>query len=71
MEVIQIYREDVIAYGYFTTDNPETAQLIANSTFLYVTNPPTMYVEILAFRSLDQIIFVLVQFALSSAGNTC
>lgn len=43
MEAIETHREDVLAYGYFTTDNTETAQLIANSTFSYVTNPPTMY----------------------------
>ena len=42
MEVIEMYRDDVLAYGYFTTDNPETAQLIANSTFKYCTSPPTM-----------------------------
>lgn len=42
MEVIEEYRDDVLAYGYFTTDNTETAQLIANSTFNYHKNPPTM-----------------------------
>lgn len=42
MEVIEEYRDDVLAYGYFTTDNCKTAQLIANSTFNYHKNPPTM-----------------------------
>lgn len=42
MDVIDQYRDDVLAYGYFTTDNCETAQLIANSTFNYHKNPPTM-----------------------------
>lgn len=42
MEVIELYRDDILAYGYFTTDNCETAQLIANSTFNYHKNPPTM-----------------------------
>lgn len=42
MGVIEAYRDDVLAYGYFTTDNCETAQLIANSTFDYNKNPPTM-----------------------------
>lgn len=44
MEIIDQYREDILAYGYFTTENHETAQLIANSTFNYHKNPPTMCV---------------------------
>ncbi|XP_031634237.1 uncharacterized protein LOC116347678 [Contarinia nasturtii] len=43
MDVIEQYRDDVIAYGYFTTANCKTAQLIANSTFNYHKNPPTIY----------------------------
>lgn len=42
MDVIDEFRDDVLAYGYFTTDNCETAQLIANSTFNYHKSPPTM-----------------------------
>lgn len=42
MEVIELYRDEILAYGYFTTDNYETAQLVANSTFNYHKNSPTM-----------------------------
>lgn len=42
MEIIDMYQDDILAYGYFTTDNHETAQLLANSTFNYHKNMPTM-----------------------------
>lgn len=43
MDVIEQYSNDVLAYGYFTTDDLTTATLIANSTFNYHKLPPTMY----------------------------
>lgn len=42
MDLIDEYKDDILAYGYFTTDDFETAELIANSTFSYHKNPPTM-----------------------------
>lgn len=44
MDIIEQYPEDVLAYGYFTSDDYTTATLIANSTFAYQKNTPTMYV---------------------------
>lgn len=43
MEVIDSHREDILAYGYFTSDNFSATELIANSTFTYHHRPPTMY----------------------------
>lgn len=42
MDFIDVHQDDILAYGYFTTDNHETAQLLANSTFNYHKNKPTM-----------------------------
>lgn len=42
MDIIDTHREDILAYGYFTSDDFSTAQLIANSTFTYHQRPPTM-----------------------------
>lgn len=43
MEVIDAHREDILAYGYFTSDDFSAPELIANSTFTYHHRPPTMY----------------------------
>lgn len=42
MDIIDMYRDDILAYGYFSTANQETTQLLANSTFNYHQNEPTM-----------------------------
>lgn len=44
MEIIESNKSEVLAYGYFTSEDPETAKLIANSTFKYHLETPTMYV---------------------------
>lgn len=44
MDVIMKYPNEVLAYGYFTTDDPDTATLLADSTFNYQKTTPTMYV---------------------------
>lgn len=43
MDIISQFPDEILAYGYFTTDDFNTAALIANSTFAYQKNPPTMY----------------------------
>lgn len=42
MEVIEQHVEAILAYGYFTTDDLTTTTLIANSTFKYNLETPTM-----------------------------
>lgn len=42
MDIIEQHPDEVLAYGYFTSDDPSTAILIANSTFLYQKVTPTM-----------------------------
>lgn len=42
MDIIERNRDEILAYGYFTTDDFNSAVLIANSTFTYQKNPPTM-----------------------------
>lgn len=44
MNVIDRHREDILAYGYFTNENHEVAELIATSTFNYQQKPPSMFV---------------------------
>lgn len=43
MEIVEKNRADILAYGYFTTDDHRCAELIANSTYNYHQKPPTMY----------------------------
>lgn len=42
MDVIDTHRDNILAYGYFTSDNFSATELIANSTFTYHQRPPTM-----------------------------
>lgn len=42
MDVIEQHPDEVLAYGYFTSDDPNAATLIANSTFNYHKVTPTM-----------------------------
>lgn len=46
METFETYKESILAYGYFTNEDPATAQLIANSTFKYEKAKRTMYSHI-------------------------
>lgn len=43
MDLFEQYSDAILAYGYFTTDDPKTAQLIANSTNSYQKKTPNMY----------------------------
>lgn len=42
MEVIEKFPDDILAYGYFTSDDPTAMKLIANSTFKYQTETALM-----------------------------
>lgn len=42
MEIIEQHGEAILAYGYFTSDDIPNATLIANSTFKYNLETPTM-----------------------------
>ena len=35
MAALPDYGDDILAYGYFTSDDPEAALLVANSTLAY------------------------------------
>lgn len=42
MEIIEQQGDAILAYGYFTSDDIPNATLIANSTFKYNLETPTM-----------------------------
>lgn len=42
MELFEKMPEDILAYGYFTTEVPDTAKLLANSTFKYEKTKRTL-----------------------------
>lgn len=45
MEIIEQQGDAILAYGYFTSDDIPSATLIANSTFKYNLETPTMSVK--------------------------
>lgn len=61
MEVIEQHGEGVLAYGYFTSDDITTATLIANSTFKYNLETPTMLESISNNVKEKQIFFFAFQ----------
>lgn len=42
MEIIEKNRDDILAYGYFTSDRYDKAEIIATSTYNYQQKPPSM-----------------------------
>lgn len=45
MEIIEQHADAILAYGYFSSDDIPNATLIANSTFKYNLETPTMYMK--------------------------
>lgn len=47
IDVLQLYPESILAWGYFTTADPYSAKLIASTTREYSKIKPTMLVLIM------------------------
>lgn len=66
MEVIAEHPDDILAYGYFTNEDPSTAKLLADSTYKYEKMKiRSMYFHIL--NSNIELILINLLLALTSS----